>query len=199
MLAAIALAAVLRFTLPSVNAAPGSCEQAATPVPLDDLGYVQLVLVSPSADTIWTEPRIAVGREGQRDSFVVELDGTWTAYVRTSDSPGPDLNWSCLSNPVVVNGSAPLAVPDFQPAITLGPIAPTPVRERAHIAWRTPRGVPCRIEVYDVQSRLVSSYENDEGGGGVYLWDAEKRRAGVYLVRMLAAGEALRRKMVVLR
>lgn len=111
MLAAIVLATTLRFTLPSANAAPGSCDPGAVAVPLDDLGWVQVVLVSPVGDTIWGQPRGVVGREGQRDSFVVELNGNWTAYVRTSDRTQPDPNWSCLSNPRVITGSAPLSAP----------------------------------------------------------------------------------------
>lgn len=111
MIAALLLAAgvTVSWTYPSTNAAPSGCGPAAAD-PLTDLGWLQLVLVR-GADTIWTQPRSAVGREGQRDSTVLDLDGDWLVLSRTSDRTEPDVNWSCLSAPVPLHGSAPLSAP----------------------------------------------------------------------------------------
>jgi len=137
-LCALVLATTLRFTLPDRNAIPGSC--GAAEAPLDDLGYVQLVMVQGS-DTLWGQPRMVVGKEGARDSFTVDLSGTWTVMVRTSDRQYVP-NWSCLSNPVVVVGGAPLGIP----------ANPIPLAELYDLAGRRVKkpvrsGVYFRVEI----------------------------------------------------
>lgn len=108
---------VLRYTLPSTNAAPGdSC--AASSSPLTDLRLAQLYWRTPTNPNFRLSlSHSVVGRAGQLDSFVVApeslvLDGLWSFYVVTTDST----NLSCPSNihSVMINERRPMPVTDLR-------------------------------------------------------------------------------------
>lgn len=84
---------------------------------------------------------------------------------------------------------------------------PNPFRSATTIAFDLPAGArDARVSVYDTAGRLVRSLDAStaRAGSNRVVWDGRDARdrrvaSGVYLYRLEAAGEALTRKVVVLR
>jgi hypothetical protein len=90
--------------------------------------------------------------------------------------------------------------------LALGPAAPNPFRGATRIRYDLPAFGAARLSVHDVTGRRVRVLEDSfrEAGGHAAVWDgrdATGRRAaaGVYFVRLQAAGGELTRKIVLLR
>jgi hypothetical protein len=108
----------------------------------------------------------------------------------------------CIDAPTVTIDPGP-GVSSVQPAfeLSLSPIAPSPARSSAVITFSLPVGMPVRITVLDVQGRRIDVPTSgpESAGRHVLRWSAPAgARAGVYYVRMEAAGRAMVRSMTLL-
>jgi hypothetical protein len=104
----------VQFTLPSMDARPGSCDPDT--IPVRGLNRVELWGQTATVDSALLGTHSAAGRAGQRDSFTVALEGRWDLWAVTLDS---SLNRSCRSNILAVGPGASVDPP--------GPPGPGPV------------------------------------------------------------------------
>ncbi len=92
------------------------------------------------------------------------------------------------------------------PAVTLGAPRPSPTRDGSEFELAMPRSGPVLANLYDVQGRLARTLFAGTLKPGRHLirWDGRLRTgataaAGVYLLKVNAAGEVRTRKVVVVR
>jgi hypothetical protein len=92
------------------------------------------------------------------------------------------------------------------PAFSLLAAAPNPFDEVTTVRWQLSRGTRLRVEVFDVRGRRVASLLDGArpAGPGEVRWtgrDGSGRAvaAGVYFVRLEAAGETRARRVVLVR
>lgn len=85
------------------------------------------------------------------------------------------------------------------------PVAPNPADARASVRFDLPEDAPVRLEIFDVQGRLVRTVFEGRlpAGSHEHSWDAlgaDGRRVngGIYLVRLESAGRRVMRKLVLL-
>ncbi len=90
--------------------------------------------------------------------------------------------------------------------LDLGQNMPNPFNPKTTIAFTLPEPTDVTIEVYDVAGRKVATLMNDRlGSGGHFVeWtgrgdNGEKVASGVYFYRLLAGGEEISKKMVLLK
>ena len=109
---------------------------------------------------------------------------------------------------IVLGPSAVVGVPApaMPAALRLGPIAPNPAGGPATIAFALPRGGPVRLTVHDLAGRLVHTLAEGtrDPGSHIERWDGRDRDgrpvgAGVYFVRLEAAGGVASARLVRLR
>lgn len=113
-LAFILASTTVRFTLPSRDARPGSCDPDT--VPVRGLKVVELWGKTATMDSALVASHSAAGRAGQADGFTVDLEGRWDLWLVTLDS---SLNRSCKSAILAVGPGASVDPP--------GPPGPGPV------------------------------------------------------------------------
>jgi flagellar hook assembly protein FlgD len=84
--------------------------------------------------------------------------------------------------------------------------APNPMRGTATVTYTLARAGAVELEVYGVDGRRVRRLAGGEQGAGVYrvTWDGRdgsggRAAAGVYYVRLVAAGQRFTRTLVLLR
>jgi hypothetical protein len=99
----------------------------------------------------------------------------------------------------------PIAESEGQAALQLF-VSPNPSGRTAVVRYQLPHAGPSALDVFDVAGRLVRTLTGEEHGAGPHTlsWDCRDGRgepvpAGVYFVRLRAAGEATSRKIVLLR
>jgi hypothetical protein len=93
------------------------------------------------------------------------------------------------------------------PAITLlAPVRPNPSAGIAHVSFDLAEASSITLDVFDVAGRRVRRLADGafEGGAHVATWDGRltsgsRAPAGVYLVRLVAAGESATRRVVLSR
>jgi hypothetical protein len=86
-------------------------------------------------------------------------------------------------------------------ALALDAPRPNPVRGSARIAYTLPEAGPVRLAAYDVQGRQVALLAGGEAAAGRHeaAWAADGLAAGVYVIRLEAAGQVLTHRAVVVR
>jgi len=92
-----------------------------------------------------------------------------------------------------------LPLPD---EFTITSLYPNPFNPRAVIAYSLPSAVSVKVEVMDINGRMVSTLVNRESTAGLHsvTWDASGVSAGVYLVRLTdGAGRVTVRKVVLVK
>jgi hypothetical protein len=90
--------------------------------------------------------------------------------------------------------------------LTMDAPRPNPAQSAASVSFVLPREMTVRVEVFDIGGRRVATLARGSQSPGEHglVWDlrdtAGKRvRAGVYVIRLAAGGEQLRRLLVVTR
>ncbi|MEM1054348.1 MAG: cytochrome c peroxidase [Bacteroidota bacterium] len=130
-----------------------------------------------------------------RPRFTPQERAALVAFLQTltDESLATDPRWS---DPFAI----PTTVEPPAGSAELSLAGPNPVRGRT--AFRVTLAVPgpVRLAVYDGQGRLVATLlDGTEAGEVVAEWDASGLAAGLYLVRLEAAGTAVVRPVSVLR
>ena len=141
------------------------------------------------------------------DGFIgVEMLGSWTLHV--SDHAGWDtgsLNEWCLR---VTYGSpvSPIGEDLLPTVLALGDNFPNPFNPQTKISFDLPVATPVDLAVYDVSGRRVTTLvaEVMPAGRHFTLWNGtdsmgQSVSSGVYFYRMIAGGEALTGKMMLLK
>jgi len=99
--------------------------------------------------------------------------------------------------------SATAGVPVREFALTS--ISPNPSPGTVRINYALPTPAPVRISIHDIQGREVALLAHGEGAPGVHqaTWSGGTDRgpaaAGVYYVRMVAAGRTFTKRLVLAR
>jgi flagellar hook assembly protein FlgD len=83
-------------------------------------------------------------------------------------------------------------------------VAPNPCNPRTRITWWQPRAGPATVTVYDLAGRRVRTLHAGERAAGRHAvdWQGDDRHgrrapAGLYLVRVQAAGRSVSRVVTV--
>ena len=99
--------------------------------------------------------------------------------------------------------SEPVASEPPAPEVTLalGAPAPNPVSGTAQISYTLPTSTSARLDVYDVQGRLVARLADGAHAAGAHTasFEASALPAGVYLLRLEADGRTLTQRATVTR
>lgn len=97
---------------------------------------------------------------------------------------------------LAVAGEAPVG-----PVTRLGAVAPNPVRGSARVRYQLARAAHVRLTVLDVLGRVVTVVEDGPQPAGPHqaLWPTDGVPAGLYLVRLDAAGTVETRPVTVVR
>jgi len=92
------------------------------------------------------------------------------------------------------------------PGLRLGPASPSPARGAASVAFDLPRPGRVRLDLYDVRGRLVRTLVDGQRPAGTQVarWDGrdgagQPAAAGVYFLRIEAAGETKSGRIALLR
>ena len=112
-------------------------------------------------------------------------------------SPNPCL-WISRLNPEVVNAVDPPQAPaDF----SLAQNYPNPFNAATRIEFSLSREAQTRIEVFDLQGRLVSTLVNSRHPAGTHSvsFDGSRLSSGIYIYRMQAGSFSQSRKFVLLK
>ena len=147
---------------------------------------------------------------GQRDSAVVAglvIGKKYYAILRVADSAG---NWSGFSNIALIDLTKGVAGVDSEadsaPKLAVGAPYPSPTSGRAQVALRLARSGPLAADVFDARGRLVRRLQEGvlEAGDHVIRWDGDSENgaaasAGVYWIRVAAAGLQKSVKLIVVR
>jgi hypothetical protein len=90
--------------------------------------------------------------------------------------------------------------------LRLGPVTPSPARGAASVSFDLPRPGRVRLDLYDVHGRLVRTLVDGPRAAGTHLarWDGrdgagQPTAAGVYFLRIEAAGETKSGRIALLR
>lgn len=88
-----------------------------------------------------------------------------------------------------------------QAVLALAPITPNPARERARVSFEVPRAADVRLTVHDAQGREVGRLAGGRFEPGRYVAElgTNDLAAGVYFVRLVAAGTKQQRSLIVVR
>ena len=147
---------------------------------------------------------------GQRDSAVVAglvIGKKYYAILRVADSAG---NWSGFSNIALIDLTKGVAGVDSEadaaPRLVVGAPYPSPTSGRAQVSLRLARSGPLMADVFDARGRLVRRLQEGvlEAGDHVIRWDGDSESgtpagAGVYWIRVAAAGLQKSVKLIVVR
>lgn len=165
-----------------------------------------------------------VARSG--NAFPFPLDGDITIHIGAYMTPGPNVieftaqgpNGSTIPRIILANvllegqevAYAIEGLEPFPPGLELLPGAPNPFVSSTTLTYTIPEGritgVPLHLAIYDLRGRLVRVL--DEGirypGRFTAMWDGSaaggaRAASGVYLVRLLAEGEALGTRVTLVR
>ncbi|PAP77485.1 T9SS type A sorting domain-containing protein [Rubrivirga marina] len=167
----------------------------------------------PDLDAAPSTPLALVDREtGQTidlrasDSYTFTLTGTGAAGRRRTALPAlPATTAALASEPrFVVRFGASVEAEAGAPTandLVLRPPAPNPARELVRLAYQTGRSGPVRLDVVDVLGRLVAVIEDAERPAGDHAasFDASRVPAGVYVLRLQAAGVTRTRAITLVR
>ncbi len=109
-------------------------------------------------------------------------------FVRQMTATGP-------STPVGISGMG-ISAPQ---GLLLDQNAPNPFGEQSRVSYRVASGGSVRIDVYDINGRLVDTLVNREDAPGTYTveWDASRLAAGTYVYRMMVDGQPAGTKQAV--
>jgi len=123
-------------------------------------------------------------------------------YVTVSDGQagrtGPTWSFTTASSSTAVGGSA-------HAGLALAPPAPNPARGTLRFSFDLPRAMHVRLEVVDVQGRVVAMLAEGDFGAGRHerAWDASvagaRASAGLYFVRLVTPEGRLVRRVALLR
>ena len=140
------------------------------------------------------------------------FDATWTGgpedplpYYRmvAVDRAGNESEPTIAAYPTPVEEAALQALGR---GLLIESIAPNPFGLRTVVAYVLPRGTAARLAVYDLRGRLAATLVDrvEVAGRHIVRWDGRNDRgdrlaAGIYIVRLQAAGAESTRKLVLLR
>jgi hypothetical protein len=144
---------------------------------------------------------------------LMHLDTELGAWVEITTSVDVVANVICgdvthFSDFALMEPTGPVEVPEPPPTLLLlYPCAPNPTRGQARLRYDLPVASPVRLDVFDLQGRLVRRLEPGsrvEAGRHVVPWDGrgsrgERLRAGVYFLRLEAMGAQQVRRFVIAR
>jgi len=186
------------------------------------IGQLSVVLTSPSGTSVtlhnrtggtadnlvgnWPES-LAVDGPGSLVDFLNEpIQGTWTLHVTDFQlgALGTLNSWGL--NLMVVDDQAS-AVGDGLPQVTrLVGNAPNPFNPSTTISFELARSGPVRLEIYDVQGRLVRTLEDRvlEAGAHSVPWDGRNGQggetaSGLYFFRMTTDDATQTKKMMLVK
>jgi hypothetical protein len=148
-------------------------------------------------------PRPAAPGSIQRFTVFGLLPGLrYYLALKTADER---LNWSKLSNVIAFAQPAVGVQESGFPLMFAAPI-PNPARSSTGFAFSLPQRARIRVDVFDVQGRLVQRVANTERdpGPGVFEWDLHDFQgrpvaAGVYLARAEIGSEMFMHRILVVR
>lgn len=141
---------------------------------------------------------VSAGRAGDRTVSAVVVAGD---PVQGVSGGGSATLWHGFLGPL---GATSTAVATTQPAVMLGHPAPNPCAARVAIRYAGGDAHSVALAVYDLRGRLVRRLPARPASAGEWAYwdlcanDGERVGAGVYLVRLDAAGARLARSVVVL-
>jgi len=130
-----------------------------------------------------------------------EMRHEW--YVKLSDGYAPPLTgpaWSFTTAPSSTTVEGPARA-----GLALAPPAPNPTRGALRFSFDLPRAMRARLEILDVQGRVVATLAEGDFGAGHHerAWDASvagaRAGAGLYFVRLVTPEGRLVRRVAVLR
>ena len=131
------------------------------------------------------------------------LDGSVAQGPAVRALPRFTATFDAPSNSVFVE------LPDFvgaeantgAPSLQLDPVTPNPSASEARLRYTLPTEGSVRVSMYDAQRRLVAVVVDDVQAAGPHdaIWNTAAVAAGVYLVRLEAAGEVRTRAVTVTR
>ena len=146
----------------------------------------------------------ALGRDfaaGQRGASVAAVLAPGRHYVRVRhDGVGPG-DWRRPYRLTVTAAPPALAAATEAGAVLLAPNAPNPFRAQTTIPYRLPSAGPVTLAVYDALGRRVAVLVDgvQEAGAHRATFDGDGLPAGLYLVRLDAAGQTATRRVMRLR
>jgi hypothetical protein len=124
-------------------------------------------------------------------------------YVKVSDGYTPPVTGPAWS---FTTASSPTGVGDWaRGGLALAPPAPNPARGALRFSFDLPRAMRARLEVLDVQGRVVAVLAEGDFGPGRHErgWDASAHGApagaGLYFVRLVTPQGRLMRRVALLR
>ncbi len=127
----------------------------------------------------------------------------WDGYAQSATLTIPQMGLLLLAPRAVVD--VPVPVPGA-PGLRLGPVSPSPSRGTASVSFDLPRPGRARLDVFDVRGRRVRGLVDGVHAAGTHLarWDGRDAAgapvaAGVYFLRIEAAGETRTARIVQLR
>ena len=115
------------------------------------------------------------------------------------------LNWSRLSN-VVAFAEPAVGVDPEAPHLQFASPIPNPARSAAGFSYALPAAARLRVDICDIQGRLVRRLADisEPAGAGLLTWDLRDQSGdgvavGVYMVRASLGGTVFTRRVIVAR
>jgi hypothetical protein len=194
-----AVSVTLRWTAPGDDGASGRAaaydvRYSTSPITAVNFGAAPAATGEPAPATA-----------GSTETFTINGLAAGTSYyfaMKTRDEAG---NWSAISNIAFMPGGT-VAVDDATVTLTFSPTTPNPARSTVAWAYALPGPAPGRVDVYDLDGRLVRTVANGmlPAGRGELRWDlrdasARPVPAGVYMVRARIGGQVWTRRVAVVR
>lgn len=176
-----------------------------------DAGTVSVRWSLPSgANSVSVEVfRSVAGSTREQLTFGREMDGPEFEFVDAEAPSDPCEYWLRLTDTAgLTSWFGPVSVEKASPVISrlaIETVWPNPALEATTIRYAVPRGETARLEIYDLQGRLVRRLRQDAGGTETLeaVWDARDERgsrvaSGTYFLRLSTQASVVTGKMVVL-
>jgi hypothetical protein len=169
----------------------------------DNVGVAQVDLLLSRTGAAGTYETLASGIPNTgAHAWTATGPATTDAYLKVVARDAAGNTGEDLSDAAFTIG-APTGVEEV--AITefaLSAVSPNPARSEVHLAADLPAAAALRVQILDVQGRVVATLADGEYAAGRHrlVWNAGGRSApGLYLARMQAAGRVITRRFLQLQ
>jgi hypothetical protein len=118
----------------------------------------------------------------------------------------PETNWDIVPTAVLTNGLTPVAQTDAIPPVRLHPAVPNPFNPTTTVAFSLTQAGPIDLGMFDLTGNRVGTVASGWYAAGTHqaTWCARDRNgralpSGVYLYRLQASGQAVTRRVTLVR